>query len=334
MEYHALIGVHHESIAPPMTAHLPSYNTESEVTAGQPHNVGKKASSSFSDHLSARYPYPEDVHYDHQEPSIAYGRKGATKSLAVLRELLDDRETDQARNVRLKLLNVAKLREALSDHRSIGDTVNSKQQSSAVSLLKELLMDADPGVRQGAAGCLGRLAMLFQGRQALCQSGCAEALAGMLEDMDSADVRLEAGKTLKTLTDAVDGRESTATMCDGAVVVKMVRALLAISAKHSSLATPGLPPLLLESLSSVLVGDNAIQVALAEGMMPFLVYTLKKRRLTVEAMKALVTICNHPTGKKAAIEAGALAALCGLLASGHALIKPQSRLSSALIAPS
>jgi hypothetical protein len=73
MEYHALIGVHHESIAPPMTAHLPSYNTESEVTAGQPHNVGKKASSSFSDHLSARYPYPEDVHYDYQEPSIAYG---------------------------------------------------------------------------------------------------------------------------------------------------------------------------------------------------------------------------------------------------------------------
>jgi hypothetical protein len=54
--------------------------------------------------------------------------------------------------------------------------------------------------------------------------------------MDSAEVRLEAGRTLKNLTCSTDGRDEVAEkVSDGAVVVKMVRALLAISGKHSSL---------------------------------------------------------------------------------------------------
>jgi hypothetical protein len=31
----------------------------------------------------------EDVQYDFQEPSIAYGREGVSKTLKVLRELVD-----------------------------------------------------------------------------------------------------------------------------------------------------------------------------------------------------------------------------------------------------
>jgi hypothetical protein len=180
-EHHGLVSVHNEKMAPPSTAHLASYRTLSEVTAGQPHNVGKNATDATSDDLNSRYPYPQDVEYDFQEPSIAYGRNGVSKTLQVLRELVDDTGGDAERNTMLKQQNIEKLKEALSDHRSIGDTVNSTQQSFVVGLLKELLLDADPGVRQGAAASLGRLAMLIQGRQALCQSGCAESLAAMLE---------------------------------------------------------------------------------------------------------------------------------------------------------
>lgn len=129
-------------------------------------------------------------------------------------------------------------------------------------------------------------------------------------------MRLEAGRTLKNLTCSTDGRDEVAEkVSDGAVVVKMVRALLAISGKHSSLSTEGLPALLLESLASVLIGDKAIKSAVDEGMMPFLVHTLKKRRMNIQAVKALISICTHPDGKRAAIEHGALGALCGLLAS-------------------
>jgi hypothetical protein len=42
-------------------------------------------------------------------------------------------------------------------------------------------------------------------------------------------------------------------------------------------------------------------------------------------MKALVSICSHPDGKKVAIENGALSALCGLLASEKA---PERQLSA------
>jgi hypothetical protein len=324
-EHHALIGRHHESLGPPAATHLADYRTLSEVTAGQPHNVGKLATYSISDQLASRYPYPEDAKYDFQEPSIAYGRAGVTKTLQVLRDLVAA-GSDSDDSAMLKQANIAKLHEALSDHRTIGDTVNSKQQSSVMGLLKELLSDPDAGVRQGAAGVLGRLATLIQGRQALCQSGCAESLAAMLEDMDAAGVRLEAGRTLKILTCSTDGRDEVAEkVSDGAVVVKMVRALLSISGKHSSLATPGLAELLLESLASVLVGDKAIQSALSEEIMPFLVYTLKRRRMNMEAMKALVSVCSHPDGKIAAIENGALSALCGLLASEKA---PERQLSA------
>ena len=318
-EHHALIGLHNETMAPPRSAHLASYNTLSEVTAGQPHNVGKMAYF-ISDSLRTRYPYPEDVEYDFQEPSIAYGRKGVTKTLEVLRQLVDAKSGDEEHTTLLKQLNIEKLFEALNDHRTIGDTVNSTHKSTVVSLLKELLTDAEPAVRQGAAKVLGRLASLIQGRKVLCESGCAESIAAMLEDMDSSDVRLEAGRTLKTLTCCVDGRDEVAEkVSDGAVVVKMVKALLAISAKHSSLATPGLAQLLLESLASLLLGDKPITTALQEGIMPFLVHTLKRRRMNIEAIKALVSICSHPDGKKAAIENGALAALCGLLASEQAI---------------
>jgi len=325
MDHHALIGRHNEALAPPATAHLGSYHQHSEVTAGQPHNVGKRAAFVVSDQLASRYPYPEDNPYDFEEPSIAYGRNGVTKTLQVLEGLKDASGGDEERISRLKRENIGKLFEALNDHRTIGDTVISAQQSKVMGLLKELLTDADPAVRQGAARVLGRLATLIQGRQALCESGCAESIAGMLEDMDSADVRLEAGRTLTVLTCSVDGRDEVAEkLSDGAVVVKMVRALVAISAKHSSLATKGLAELLLESLANVLVGDKAIKIALAEDMMPFLVHTLKKRRMNIEAMKALVSICSHPDGKKAAIEHGALAALCGLLASEKPLEKQLS----------
>ena len=324
-EHHSLISRHHESLGPPEARHLAPYTTLSEATAGQPHNVGKLAAYSISDQLSSRYPYPEDVQYDFQEPSIAYGREGVSKTLKVLRELVDA-GGDSDDSARLKHANIAKLHEALSDHRTIGDTVNSKQQGAVMGLLKELLSDPDAGVRQGAAGVLGRLATLIQGRQALCQSGCAEAIAAMLEDMDSAGVRLEAGRTLKVLTCSTDGRDEVAEkVSDGAVVVKMVRALLHISGKHSSLATPGLAEVLLESLASVLVSDKAIQSALNEEIMPFLVFTLKRRNMNMEAMKALVSICSHPDGKKVAIENGALSALCGLLASEKA---PERQLSA------
>ena len=54
MEHHALIGVHNEGFAT-RTVHLPEYNTLSDVTAGQPHDVGKLGAYSTSDFLSARY---------------------------------------------------------------------------------------------------------------------------------------------------------------------------------------------------------------------------------------------------------------------------------------
>ncbi len=123
-EHHALIGRHHESLGPPPAAHLADYRTLSEVTAGQPHNVGKLATYSISDQLSSRYPYPEDAQYDFQEPSIAYGRAGVTKTLQVLRDLVAA-GGDSVDNAMLKQANIAKLHEALSDHRTIGDTVNS-----------------------------------------------------------------------------------------------------------------------------------------------------------------------------------------------------------------
>ena len=312
MEHHALIGVHNEGFAT-RTVHLPEYNTLSDVTAGQPHDVGKLGAYSTSDFLSARYPYPEDVEYDFEEPSVAYGRNSVTKTLAVLRHVVDAGGDDDRE---LKQRNIDKLYEALKDHRTIGDTMKPSQQSVVVGLLKELLTDDKPTVRQGAARVLGRLATLMQGRQALCESGCAEALAGMLEDLDSPDVRMEAGRTLKTLTCSTDGRVEVAEkVADGAMVIKMVRALLAISAKHSSLATPGLAELLLDSLASVLVSDNAITKALEEDIMPFVVHTLRKRRMIEQTLLTLVSICGNPDGKKAAIEHGALAALCGLLAS-------------------
>jgi hypothetical protein len=315
-EHHALIGVHCESIAPAVTAHLRSYNTLSEVTAGQPHNVGKLAAFSNSDFLSARYPYPNGVEYVFEDPSIAYGRQGVKKTLAVLRMLVSNTGSDNQK----KQANIEKLYEALNDHRSIGDTLTSSEQSSVVELLEKLLTDVDPGVRQGAARVLGRLATMLQGRQALCQSGCAATLAGMLEDLESADVRLEAGRTLKTLVCSPDGRVEVAEkVADGAVIFTMVRALLAISTKNSSLATPGLEEVLLESLASVLVSDKAISVALEKDMMPFLVHTLKKRRKSMATMQALISICTHPDGKLAAIENGALGALCGLLASEKAI---------------
>jgi hypothetical protein len=198
-EHHALISVHHEVIRPPHIQHLPSYKAKTAVTADQPSDVGKKALHAISDHLSSRFPYPEPARFNYLEPTVAYGREGVRKTMNVLRELIEQ-PPDAAGVVELKRANISKLLEALYDHTTIADAVASENTSDHMALLKDLLSDPDSDVKRGTAEVLGRFSGILQGRKAICASGCAESLAFMLEDPDSADVRLAAGKTLHMVT--------------------------------------------------------------------------------------------------------------------------------------
>ena len=99
-------------------------------------------------------------------------------TLKVLRELVDA-GGDSNDSAMLKHANIAKLHEALSDHRTIGDTVNSKQQRAKVKgLLKELLSDPDARVRQGAGGVLGLLETLIPGARAEAAAAAGGVPAG------------------------------------------------------------------------------------------------------------------------------------------------------------
>lgn len=49
-----------------------------------------------------------------------------------------------------------------------------------------------------------------------------------------------------------------------------------------------------------------MELALSEQVMPFVVYTLRRRRYNAEALKTVIALAGHMHGKKAAIEAGAL----------------------------
>eukprot|EP00286_Rhodomonas_abbreviata_P012440 CAMPEP_0181317392 /NCGR_PEP_ID=MMETSP1101-20121128/16443_1 /TAXON_ID=46948 /ORGANISM="Rhodomonas abbreviata, Strain Caron Lab Isolate" /LENGTH=416 /DNA_ID=CAMNT_0023424781 /DNA_START=92 /DNA_END=1342 /DNA_ORIENTATION=- len=323
-EHHALVDIHHEVIAPPVIDHLPYYAEKTIVTHYQPCAVGKKPAHAVSDQLSKRYPYPERAAYNFTEPSTAYGRNAVSKTMQVLNQLVEEGQDSPQATV-VKRANIVKLLEALYDHNVIGDSLAGEAGTENVALLKQLLSDSDAEVRKGAAQALGRFAILIQGRKAICDSGCTESLAMMLDDLDSADVRLAAGKTLHVLTQSIDGRDEVAdNVSEGKVVVTMVRALLAISAVRSQVATPGLVEVLLEALSNLLKAEKAIELALQVEIMPFVVYTLKRRRHNAEALKTLVSLCGHPDGKKAAIEAGALQAVNGLLASEKPLEKQLS----------
>lgn len=212
-EHHALLDIHHEVIAPPPIPHLPSYAEKTEVTNFQPIAVGQFSAHKVSDVLGTRYPFPKSAHYDYTEATTAYGRNAVSKTLQVLSQLSSGEEGQEGQNdervTLVKRANVTKLLEALYDHTVIGDSLAGEKGNENVALLKELLSDADADVRKGAAQALGRFAILIQGRKAICDSGCAESLAFMLEDLDSADVRLAAGKTLLVLTQSIDGWNPT-----------------------------------------------------------------------------------------------------------------------------
>jgi len=311
MDHHAMIQVHHEEISPPQHPQLPDYPSKSTVTGWQPSAVGKAAMHGVSDVLASRYPYPSDTMYDALEPSIAYGRNGVPKTMMVLRQLVDltssGEAVDEEDLTRQKRANVAKLIEALCDHTVIGDALTADKLEGGTVLLKELLADSDVQVRTGAAAALGRLATLTQGRKAICESGCAEALAHLLEDAEGADVRLEAGRTLGALARSQDGVALVAGEgTDGRVVQRMVRALVAVCARKSALETPGLAPVLLDALGQLLRGDAAAELALGEQVVPLVVELLRRRRHNAETLQALVALAGHMPGKKALIEAGAL----------------------------
>lgn len=313
-EHHALLSVHHEVIAAPQSRHLPSYRSHSVVTGFQPSDVGKQISHKVSDQLSLRTPYPEATKFDYLEPTVAYGREGVAKTMRVLRQLVDSDKPEEV--MQLKRDNIEKLIEAIYDHSIIGETVMGPSSDDDVALLKQLLTDEDPAVKRGAAEVLGRFSAILQGRKIVCASGCAEALAFMLEDPDSAEVRLAAGKTLQVLTQSIDGRDDVVlNVAEGKVVVMMVKALIATSNRVAGIMTPQLTPVLLESLSNLLMYDDSIILALQGSIMPFIVLTLRLRKHNLPALKCLCSLCGHPDGKRCAIDDGALQSLCGLLAS-------------------
>lgn len=313
-EHHALLSVHHEVIAPPQTRHLPSYTGESPVTGWQPSHVGKQVSHVISDQLSKRTPYPEPAIFDPLQPTIAYGREGVAKTMGVLRQLVDWENQEEV--LELKRANIQKLIEAIYDHTIVGETVTGPSCNDDVALLKKLLLDEDAEVKRGTAEVLGRFSAILQGRKIVCASGCAESLAFMLEDPDSADVRLAAGKTLQVLVQSIDGRDDVVlNVAEGKVVVMMVKALIATSNRTAGIMTPQLTPVLLESLSNLLMYDDSITLALQGNIMPFIVQVLKLRKHNVPALKCLCSLCGHPEGKRCAIDDGALQSLCGLLAS-------------------
>uniref|UniRef100_A0A7S0Z6F1 Radial spoke protein 8 n=1 Tax=Hemiselmis tepida TaxID=464990 RepID=A0A7S0Z6F1_9CRYP len=320
-EHHALLSVHHEVIAAPQIKHLPSYRSHTEVTAYLPSDVGKQVPHVLSDQLAKRYPYPEPAHYDDLQPTVAYGRQGVTKTMGVLRRLVQEpddavRSLSEDAILELKQANIQKVNEAMYDHSVVGDTVTGENADRNVELLKVLLADKDPVVKRGAAEVLGRFSSILQGRKAVCSSGCAESLGEMLEDPDSADVRLAAGKTLHILTQSIDGRDDVVlNVAEGKVVVMMVKALLVTATRERGIITPKLTPVLLESLANLLMFDDSIVLALKGNIMDFVVRTLRLRTHNVPALKCLCSLCGHPDGKRAAINCKALQALSGLLAS-------------------
>jgi len=312
-EHQALISLHHEVIRPPEIQHLPSYRFKAEV--------GKQVAHNVSDHLSGRTPYPQPAKFDRLQPTIAHGKRGVTKTVEVLQELVDIEleevdDDERQRVANLKRDNVSKLFEAIYDITVIGDAVANTSEINTVALLKQLLADPDPQVRTGAAQVLGRFCAILQGRKAVCASGCAEQLAFMLEDPEHADVRLASGKTLHILTQSIDGRDDVVdTVADGQTILIMVKALLAVSQKQGGISTPELTPVLLDALANLLRFDEPISLALMGGVMPFVVQQLKLRKHNMAALRCLCSICSHPEGKRAAIEEKALQAICGLLAS-------------------
>ena len=241
------------------------------------------------------------------------------KTAEVLRTLINQESGEGSWDAEIKRANILKLLEPLLDTMVIGDTTISDNQDEIMMLLKDLLSDADPMVRKGAADVLARLATLLQGREGICRVGCVDALARLLEDPDSSDVRLSAGRALLVLTQSVDGRDAVAgeQAPDQLVVGKAVQALLRVAERVSPISTPELIEPLLEALANLLQTDRCIDLALGDGLMPFVVHTLRRRHSPAAAMKCLVSVCGSPAGKRAAIEAGALPALCGLLASAR-----------------
>jgi len=274
-----------------------------------------------SDQLQSRYPYPEPTHFDFTEPTVGFGRKNVMKTADVLRILLEKGADDIPQDSEVKRANVTMLLEPLLDTMVVGDTTINANIEILIPLLKDLLSDADPVVRKRSADVLARMSSLHQGRQSICEAGCVDALATFLEDQESADVRIAAGRALLALTQSVDGRESIVgdqPPADRNVITRIVTALLRAAERSGPVATPELVEPLLEVLANLLQTDECIQLALDSNLVPFLVHTLRRRNHPTPAMKCLVSVCGSPAGKRAAIEGGMLAALCGLLASKDA----------------
>lgn len=151
-EHHSLLDLHHEVIRPPDISHLAPYRAKTKVTTWLPADVGKQSAHSVSDHLPGRSPYPEPAPYDYLEPTISHGRMGVSKTVDVLKqlvemEIVEDDDDSKDRVLRLKRSNVNKLLEAIYDHAVIGEAVaNTSSKIDNVVLIKALLSNPDPQV--------------------------------------------------------------------------------------------------------------------------------------------------------------------------------------------
>uniref|UniRef100_A0A6U5Z956 Uncharacterized protein n=1 Tax=Guillardia theta TaxID=55529 RepID=A0A6U5Z956_GUITH len=315
-EHHALLARHHEGLLPPLEPHLPSYRDPSAVSAFLPGSVGQAALHRGSDVLSTRSPSPAPAAQEPHQPSVAYGRSAVSKTLRVLKDLSEQPEEEGQGTADLKKKNLKVLLECLVDHSSIGEAIMQGEDGDGLALLKSLLSDSEADVRRYTAEVINRYSTLLQGRKQICVSGCVEMLADLLQDPSSADVRIASGKALNHLVTAMDARDEICNHPEGpAVVVKVVRALLAISARDSEISTPSLIPILYECLSHLLVAEKATELALQEDLVPLLIHTLKRRMHKVASLKVLVSLCGHSQGKRAAIDNGGLQAICGMLTS-------------------
>ena len=233
-EHHALLARHHEGLLPPLEPHLPSYRDSSAVSALLPGSVGQAALHRGSDVLSTRFPYPDPAAHEPHQPSVAYGRSAVSKTLRVLKDLSEQPEEEGQGTADLKKKNLKVLLECLVDHSSIGEAIMQGEDGDGLALLKLLLSDSEADVRRYTAEVINRYSTLLQGRKQICVSGCVEMLADLLQDPSSADVRIASGKALNHLVTAMDARDEICNHPEGpAVVVKVVRALLAISARDS-----------------------------------------------------------------------------------------------------